>query len=170
MRKAIDRLLVRGRDIYMTFLDLKVASDTVPREHLWKALKYRETSITLLRKIRCQYMKVKGIVRIGGVKLEEFEIRKGVKQGDSLSQLLFIIFMDQILKQGKRRMGKFWIGYWNIQGDHKVSVHLMITVQKTRKKRWPSQNTFGMWTVFENTVRRVNKCLETGGGHFEHHV
>ena len=21
-------------------------------------------------------------------------------------------------------------------------------------------------TVFENTVRRVNKCLETGGGHF----
>jgi hypothetical protein len=25
-------------------------------------------------------------------------------------------------------------------------------------------------TVFENTVRRVNKCLETGGGHFEHHL
>ena len=24
-------------------------------------------------------------------------------------------------------------------------------------------------TVFENTVRRVNKCLETGGGHFEHY-
>jgi hypothetical protein len=24
-------------------------------------------------------------------------------------------------------------------------------------------------TVFENTVRRVNKCLETDGGHFEHH-
>ena len=23
-------------------------------------------------------------------------------------------------------------------------------------------------TVFENTVRRINKCLETGGGHFEH--
>jgi hypothetical protein len=25
-------------------------------------------------------------------------------------------------------------------------------------------------TVFKNTVRRVNKCLETGGGHFEHYV
>ena len=24
-------------------------------------------------------------------------------------------------------------------------------------------------TVFENTVRRVNKCLETGGGHFKHY-
>jgi hypothetical protein len=25
-------------------------------------------------------------------------------------------------------------------------------------------------TVFENTVRRVNKCWETGGGHFEHYL
>jgi uncharacterized membrane protein YqjE len=25
-------------------------------------------------------------------------------------------------------------------------------------------------TVFENTVRHDNKCLETGGGHFEHYL
>jgi hypothetical protein len=25
-------------------------------------------------------------------------------------------------------------------------------------------------TVFEIMVRRVNKCLETGGGHFEHYL
>jgi hypothetical protein len=25
-------------------------------------------------------------------------------------------------------------------------------------------------TVFENTVRCVSKCLETGGGHFEHYL
>ena len=25
-------------------------------------------------------------------------------------------------------------------------------------------------TVFENTVRCVNKSLETGGGHFEHYL
>jgi len=25
-------------------------------------------------------------------------------------------------------------------------------------------------TVFENTVRRFNKCLESGGGHFEHYL
>jgi hypothetical protein len=25
-------------------------------------------------------------------------------------------------------------------------------------------------TFFENTVLRVNKCLETGGGHFEHYL
>ena len=25
-------------------------------------------------------------------------------------------------------------------------------------------------TVFKHTVRRVNKCLEIGGGHFEHYL
>jgi hypothetical protein len=25
-------------------------------------------------------------------------------------------------------------------------------------------------TIFENTVRRVNKRLEAGGGHFEHYL
>ena len=25
-------------------------------------------------------------------------------------------------------------------------------------------------TVFENTFRRVNKCLETGGGYFENYL
>jgi len=25
-------------------------------------------------------------------------------------------------------------------------------------------------TVFENTVRRVNECLDTDGGHFEHYL
>jgi hypothetical protein len=52
-----------------------------------------------------------------------------------------------------------------------VSVHLMITVQKTRKnifKKFQSIRNADravLNTVFEDTVRRVNKCLETGGGH-----
>jgi hypothetical protein len=63
-----------------------------------------------------------------------------------------------------------------IQGDQKVSVHL-ITAQKTQKN---ILNSFTQYirnadrailnTVFENTIRRVNKCLETGRGHFEHYL
>jgi hypothetical protein len=61
---------------------------------------------------------------------------------------------------------------------------MMITVQKnTQEKLAPTEyirnvdrallNTVDralLNTVFENTVRRVNKCLETGGGHFEHYL
>ena len=67
-----------------------------------------------------------------------------------------------------------------MQGDQKVSVHLTTTVQNnlhtvdelkmaiTEYIRNVDRAILNM--VFENTVRRVNKCLESGGGHFEHHL
>jgi hypothetical protein len=67
----------------------------------------------MLRKIQCLYTNPKG-TEGRGAKSEEFEIPQGIKQGDSLSPLLFIICMDQILKHFKRRKGKIQIGYWNM--------------------------------------------------------
>ena len=65
-----------------------------------------------------------------------------------------------------------------LQGDQKVSVHLTITVQNNPHTTDDLKIAITEYirnvdramlnTVFENTVRPVNKCLETGGGHFEH--
>jgi hypothetical protein len=79
--------------------------------------------------------------------------------------------------------GTHIIGVWvgpiaglDIQGDQKVSVHLMIAVQKNTQIFFLTvsityhDNRAILNTVFENTVRRVNKCLETGGGYFEHYL
>ena len=66
--------------------------------------------------------------------------------------------------------------YGNIQGDQKLSVHLTITVQKTDDLKMAITEYIRNVdraisnTVFENTVRRVNKCLENGGGHFEYYL
>jgi hypothetical protein len=59
--------------------------------------------------------------------------------------------------------------------DQKVSVYLMITAQKHAKifetvTITCHDNVVSILnTVFVNTVRRINKRLETGGGHSEHH-
>jgi hypothetical protein len=65
----------------------------------------------------------------------------------------------------------------NIQGDQKVSVHQTITVKYTIDELKTAiteyirnVNRAILNTVFENTVWRVNKCLGTGGGHFEHYL
>jgi hypothetical protein len=55
----------------------------------------------------------------------------------------------------------------------KVSVHLMIIVQKNTQKlaitEYIRNTDYAILnTVFENTFRRVNKCLETVGQHFTH--
>jgi len=54
----------------------------------------------------------------------------------------------------------------NIQGDHKVSVHLTITVQKNKQKYsilnsliHLSMINMILNKVFENAVRRGKKCL-----------
>jgi len=60
-----------------------------------------------------------------------------------------------------------------VQVNQKVSVHLTITVQKIRLVKLAitvyirNVHCAILNAVFEKTVRRVNKCLETGGGHFE---
>jgi hypothetical protein len=51
----------------------------------------------------------------------------------------------------------------------------MITVEKHAKKMVITEYIRNvdraiLKTVFEKTVRRVNKCLETGGGHFEYYL
>jgi len=54
----------------------------------------------------------------------------------------------------------------------KVSVHLTITVQYTidELKMAITEYVHNVDHAILNTVRRVNKCLETGGGHFEHYL
>lgn len=58
------------------------------------------------------YAEVRGAVRIAGKCSREFVMEKGVKQGDSLSPLLFVIFMNQVIKQCRRRTGKMKVGNW----------------------------------------------------------
>jgi len=58
-------------------------------------------------------------------------------------------------------------------GDQKVSVHLKVTIDDLKMaitEYIRNVDRAILNTVFENTVRRVNKCLETGGGHFEHYL
>jgi hypothetical protein len=53
-----------------------------------------------------------------------------------------------------------------IQGDHKVSVPLTMAITEYI---WNVDHAI-LDTVFENRARHVNKCLETGRGHFEHYL
>jgi len=60
-----------------------------------------------------------------------------------------------------------------VQGDQKVSVYLTITVHAVDELKMAiteyirNVDSAILNTVFGNTVRCVNKCLKTGGGHFE---
>lgn len=105
----------RGKGVYLAFLDIAAAFDSVPRHEIWAALEAKNVPSKLICAIKATYQNSKGIVRINGKESRPFNMSKGVKQGDSLSPLLFIIFMDEILKICKRRTSRTVVGMWNMR-------------------------------------------------------
>ncbi|PSN55292.1 hypothetical protein C0J52_01796, partial [Blattella germanica] len=82
LRMMGEKLLEKNKKVLLAFIDLKSAFDLVPRAEIWTTLKEKGIGNKLIRVIRSTYHSTKGIVRIDGMKSEEFEMRNGVKQGE----------------------------------------------------------------------------------------
>jgi hypothetical protein len=102
-------------ELYFAFLDLKAAFDLIPRQVIWEALAEINVPEALTQAIKSTSTGVKGVVRINGRSSDPFDIERGVKQGDSMSPLLFIIVMDAILKICKRQTPRTRVGFLNMQ-------------------------------------------------------
>jgi hypothetical protein len=68
-----------------------------------------------------------------------------------------------------------WHPFADIHGDQKFCVssnnpHTIDYLKTSVTEYIRNADLVILNTVFENTVRRVNKCLETGRGHFEHYL
>jgi hypothetical protein len=94
---------------------------------------------------------------------------KGAEFRNSVDLMLMVISMFFIYRTIQYLIALLYTK-WS-----KVSVRLLIAVHKNTQKYFKqfqsrTMITCYLNTVFENTVRRVNKGLETGGGQFEHYV
>lgn len=78
----------------------------MPRHKIWECLEGRNVPRGLIQKIRMIYKKCESCVQVGNGNSEWFETRCGVQQGNSLSTMLFMILMDEIIKRVKRRRGE----------------------------------------------------------------
>lgn len=117
IRSIIERKIEVGEKLYLTFIDLKAAFDTVDRREIWKTLRELGVDKGLISAIRSTYKTVRAKVQVAGERSEEFEMNKGIKQGDSLSPLLFVTIMDKITKQIKEKYKQLEtvIGYRNLE-------------------------------------------------------
>src|SRR4051794_13693262 len=81
----------RGLDTHLCFLDIRKAYDTVFREGLWKRLLDVGVNGKTWRVIRNIYETVESTVILGEELTDWFSVELGLKQGCTLSPLLFLI-------------------------------------------------------------------------------
>lgn len=102
-------LLNKNKNIYIAFIDLKAAFDQIPKSHVWKSLQEAGVNEQLIRNIESVYNNVTAQVRLNGELSSGFKMKKGLKQGDSLSPLLFVIVMDRVNCMRNFFRASFWL-------------------------------------------------------------
>ena len=101
LRLIAEKAKRHGKKIYNCFIDFQKAFDTIKQKVIWATLRsygIEEKMVTLLQKI---YEKAQSTVRIGKHQGEWFHTDLGTRQGDPLSPLLFITYLERIMDHVK---------------------------------------------------------------------
>ena len=99
LRPLVEKAKRQGKKIFSCFIDLQKTFDTIKHKIIWAALKsygVETKMVTLLQKI---YESGQSAVRIGKENEEWFRTDVGTRQGDPMSPLLFIAYLDRVMYQ-----------------------------------------------------------------------
>jgi hypothetical protein len=98
LRSVIDRYVRKNKILFLCFIDISKAYDSIDRETAWKTLIHRGAPSKVIRLQRDMHMHTCCSVRVPGMGLGDmFAIETGFKQGDSISPMLFNLYLDSVL-------------------------------------------------------------------------
>ena len=96
LHSLIEILHNSKKKLFCGFIDLKGAFDTVWRGGLWAKLIKNNIKGKCLNLITNMYNGIKSSVRVNGVTSNSFPCNIGVRQGESLSPILFSLFLNDL--------------------------------------------------------------------------
>ena len=97
LQQLQEKCRLQNQDLYLLFIDLTKAFDTVNREALWCILKKAGCPGHFIRIIRSFHDNMKASVMEGSDKSVPFSVTTGTKQGCILAPTLFSIFFSMML-------------------------------------------------------------------------
>ena len=102
-RQLIEKTREHEDSLFVMFVDLKKAYDSVPRNALWTVLAKCGVPPTMLSIIRSFHEGMQAGVRVGSSVTDRFEVRNGLRQGCTMVPTLFNIYFNAM------------VGRWRIQ-------------------------------------------------------
>ena len=102
IRRILEGVKSKNVPVVFTFIDFKKAFDSVHRGKMIKILRSYGIPDKIVNAIESSYDNTRAKVYSPDGVTEEFDIVKGVLQGDTLSPYLFVIILDYALRKAKR--------------------------------------------------------------------
>ena len=93
-RQLIEKTREYDDVLFMLFVDLKKAYDSVPRRALWKVLEKCGVPPRMLRVVKSLHDGMQAEVRVGSTTTESFEVKNGLRQGCTLAPTLFNVYFS----------------------------------------------------------------------------
>ena len=90
------------KPLYMACIDQEKTFDRVVKAELWKCLVEQGILGELLWAVHYLYIRCQAAVRTSGGETDWFEVKCGLRQACVLSPLLFIIVIDNIVKEANQ--------------------------------------------------------------------
>jgi len=104
LRYIQSRFQEKNLNLYLAFIDISKAYDSIQRSLIWLALKKIGLPPKLIKMIQVIYQSNECRVRIEGNDSDPFEILVGLLQGDSNSTLIFNIIFSMIVEITLQRL------------------------------------------------------------------
>ena len=99
LRQILEQSKEWNTPLYVNFLDLEKAFDSIHRESLWMILRHHGIPQKLVNVIKMLYHDFSSQVICNTELTDAFKISTGVKQGCILSPFLFVLGIDWIMKE-----------------------------------------------------------------------
>ena len=96
-RQLVEKSREHNDPLYILFVDLKKAYDSVPRKALWCVLEKYGVPPTMVSVIRFFHQDMTAVVRVGNDLTEDIEVTNGLRQGCTLAPTLFNLYFSAVM-------------------------------------------------------------------------
>ena len=97
VRQIYEKCYEYNIDLHNIFIDFAQAFDTVQRDAIYYSLIKHNVPDKLIKLIKLSMQRTRMKVKVNNSYSEWFEMKTGVRQGDSLSTLLFSVVLDSVI-------------------------------------------------------------------------
>ena len=108
-RQLVEKAIEHNTKLFMLFIDLRKAYDSIPREALWCVLKKYGVPHSMLTVIRSLHDGMQAEVTVNGQVAPKFEVCNGLRQGCVIAPTLFNLYFTLVMEQWRGKCSEFGV-------------------------------------------------------------